>query len=150
MPGALAKVYLDAFPDQAYAGRVARIWPTANRQKATIEVRVTFDEPDERLRPEMGARIVFLPPGREAAGETGEDRPERVIVIPEESLVRIDGQEGVFTVERDVATFKALTLGERGGGRVTVELGLADGERIVLAPPAALHSGDRVRLAESP
>ena len=57
--GAPASVYLDAFPDRLYTGRVSRVWPTADKQKATVEVRVVLDEPDERLRPEMGVRIVF-------------------------------------------------------------------------------------------
>ncbi|MCA9001611.1 MAG: HlyD family secretion protein, partial [Planctomycetes bacterium] len=64
--GAPAVLYLDAFPDVALAGRVDRIWPTANRQKATVEVRVTFDELDARVRPEMGLRVVF---------STGEKQP---------------------------------------------------------------------------
>jgi multidrug resistance efflux pump len=54
-----ASIYLDAFPEKAYAARVDRIWPTANRTKATVEVRVAFLERDERLRPEMGVRVVF-------------------------------------------------------------------------------------------
>src|SRR5690606_7887824 len=49
--GAPARVFLDAFPERPYAGEVSRVWPTADRQKATVEVRVRLLEPDQRLRP---------------------------------------------------------------------------------------------------
>src|SRR6185436_6114369 len=62
-PQAGARLYLDAYPDKPYKGRVDRIWPTANRTKATVEVRVTFLERDDRLRPEMGVRVVFSAEG---------------------------------------------------------------------------------------
>jgi multidrug resistance efflux pump len=54
-----AEVYLDAFSKEKFNGTVERIWPTANRQKATIEVRVRLETIDPRMRPEMGARVVF-------------------------------------------------------------------------------------------
>lgn len=146
--GAAAQVFLDAYPSQPYTGRVSRIWPTANRQKATVEVRVTLDALDERLRPEMGVRVVFSPAdGAEAAPVAAPDA-EPPILIPEEALVRVDGVEGVFALERDVARFVPLRLGERRAGQALVLEGLSGGERIVLSPPIDLNGGDRVRLEE--
>ena len=59
--GRPAEVYLDAFSTERFEGTVARIWPTANRQKATVEVRVRLELIDPRMRPEMGVRVVFPP-----------------------------------------------------------------------------------------
>jgi RND family efflux transporter MFP subunit len=142
--GEPANVYLDAYPQSVYAGRVERIWPTANRQKATVEIRISFDEPDERLRPEMGVRVVFSPREPQAAdGEAAE-----VVLIPVASVVRLDGRAGVFVLERDVARWRAVELGAERGKRVAVASGLAGGELVVASPPPNLADGDRVRLQE--
>jgi multidrug efflux pump subunit AcrA (membrane-fusion protein) len=159
--GGAATIYLDAYPDRAYSGRVDRIWPTANRQKATVEVRVRLLEPDERLRPEMGLRLVFHPPGEPSPAERAAPPPAAeaaaaaagragaapAILVPQEAVVRIDGRDGVFVLERDVVRFTALELGERRSGRVSVRSGLEPGQRIVVDPPLTLRSGDRVRAA---
>ena len=147
--GAAAQVFLDAWGDRPYAARVDRIWPTANRQKATVEVRVTFLQPDERLRPDMGARVVFLPP--EAAAPRQNGAPvERALLVPEQALCRREGQEGVFVLEGDVARFRPLQAGEQKGGRRAVQGGLLRGESIISPPPAALRDGDRVLPEEAP
>ncbi len=145
--GAPARTSLDAYPEHAYTGRVLRIWPTANRQKATVEVRVGFDAPDERLRPEMGARVVFTPAEAPAEDATqGQALPR--IVIAKGAVVLIDGKTHVFVLERDVARLREIVLGDERSGRVVVERGLSDGERIVEAPPDSLQDGERVRVVE--
>lgn len=143
--GAPAQIYLDAYPDQAYAGRVDRVWPTANRSKATVEVRVVFEKTDERMRPEMGARVVFL-------DKRGETKPtaaaaESSISIPSEAIVRIDGADSVFVLERDIARVRRVTLSDDRSGQRVVKDGLSGGELLVLAPPTSLVDGQRVRIA---
>ena len=144
--GAPASIFLDAWPGEAYPGRVLRIWPTANRQKASIEVRVGFDAIDERLRPEMGARVVFTREGASDAEAAGP--PSGSLLVPTSALVRSDGARGAFVLERQSVRFRALTLGEERGGKVLVEAGLEDGELIVLAPPPSLTDGERVFVDE--
>jgi RND family efflux transporter MFP subunit len=138
-----ARIWLDAWPDKSYPGKVDRIWPTANRSKATVEVRIVFLERDERLRPEMGARVVFLDADQPA------DKPapsaEAVILVPQEALVRIDGVDQVFVLERDTVRLRRVTLGEDRAGRRVVSQGLSDGETIVLGAPPTLRDGQRVR-----
>lgn len=146
--GAPARVFLDAFPDQPYAGEVSRIWPTADRQKATVEVRVRLLEPDQRLRPEMGVRVVFLPEGAEAPAQ-GTEPAELALLVPEAALVRDKGRVNVFVLERDVVELRPLEIGPRRGGRVAVRSGLREGERVVLEPPPGLVNGDRVQLEEA-
>jgi RND family efflux transporter MFP subunit len=144
--GAPAEVFLDAFPDRAYRGQVDRIWPTANRQKATVEVRVKLREPDDRLRPEMGVRVVFL---AEAAEPSELPEAAAKILVPEAAVVVVGGRSGVFLLERDVARFQKLEIGERKNTRVEVKSGLRAGQRIVLDPPPSLQDGDRVLVAGS-
>jgi HlyD family secretion protein len=140
-----ANVYLDAYPDRRYEGVVKRIWPTANRQKATVEVRIGFTSPDERLRPEMGVRVVFAPKQTASAS----DGPAvESILIPVDALVAIEGRRGVFVLERDVVRWRELELGEERSGRVLVSSGLTDGERIVAQPSNSLSDGQRVLTQE--
>ncbi len=144
--GAPADVFLDAFPDDRYEGVVDRIWPTADRQKATVEVRVRLVRRDDRLRPEMGVRIVFRDAAAAGSADPSVDR-RAAILVPESAVVEIAGRTGAFVLERDVVTFIAVAAGERKAGRVAIADGLAAGQRIVLDPPASLRSGDRVRIA---
>jgi RND family efflux transporter MFP subunit len=139
--GTPAHVFLDAYPDRRYEGTVDRIWPTANRQKGTVELRVRLASPDDRLRPEMGVRVVFLPP--EAVLVPSE---EPVVLVPESAVMRADGRTGVFELTGDVARWRPVDLGERRGARVVVRQGLEGGERLVDAPPAEIEDGTRVRV----
>lgn len=143
--GAPARIFLDAYPGRAYRGRVDRIWPTANRQKATIEVRVAIEDPDERLRPEMGARVVFLEPGSTPDGSDPDARSVgRVLLIPADAVIRHDGADAVFVLERDVARLRGVELGERLSDRVAVIRGLEVNERVIRRPPATFVDGQRV------
>jgi RND family efflux transporter MFP subunit len=143
--GAPADVFLDAFPDDRYEGIVDRIWPTADRQKATVEVRIRLLKKDDRLRPEMGVRVVFRAADAEAPANVAS---KRTIVVPEQSLVQVGGKTGAFVIERDVVHFAAVDAGERRGGRVAIDAGLSPGQRIVLDPPPSLQDGGRVRLVD--
>jgi len=143
--GAPASIFLDAYPEGGYEGQVLRIWPTANRTKATVEVRVGFRASDARLRPEMGARVVFRA-GSTPPADAAPAGPPR-IVVPQSAVVTIDGRPHVFVLERDVARVRAVVLGEVRSGRVVIESGLASGERIVDGPPDTLRDGERVRMA---
>lgn len=138
--GERARIYLDAYPQKPYPGRVDRIWPTANRTKATVEVRVEFEQRDELLRPEMGVRVVFG--GDES--KPLEMEADAVIFVPTSAIVKIAGQSGVFVVERDSVRFAPVTLGDERAGRVVVQSGITEGESVVTAPPARLKDGDRV------
>jgi len=146
--GGPAQIFLDAYPGKAFGGRVDRVWPTANRSKATVEVRIAFLEQSELLRPEMGVRVVFLPEGDEGdeAQPATSEEPQKALLISEDALVRLDGELGVFVVERDLVSFRRLDLGDRRAGKIEVSSGLEEGERIVLDPPATLESGSRVLL----
>jgi RND family efflux transporter MFP subunit len=144
--GAAVSVYLDAWPDRRYKGRVRRVWPTANRQKATVEVRVAIEDPDDKLRPELGARVVFTAPEPSNGAAAAPEEPS--LLIGRGAIVRVDGADGVFVLERDVVRWRRVTLGPERSGRVVVKSGLEAGEQIVSEPPVSLDDGDRVRIKE--
>ncbi len=145
--GRPAEVYLDAFATERFEGTVRRIWPTANRQKATIEVRVGLATIDPRMRPEMGARVVFTPAEVASAGSTGgeEGGTGPQLLVPASAIVTRSQGRGVFVVEGGVARFRAVTAGEPKGRRAAIESGVAAGEVVVTAPAADLQDGARVR-----
>ncbi|MBL8841298.1 MAG: efflux RND transporter periplasmic adaptor subunit [Planctomycetes bacterium] len=147
--GAPATIFLDAFPDRGYAGEVTRIWPTANRSKATIEVRVRFAAPDERLRPEMGARVVFR--SKDAAPLAESAPAPKGVLVPERALRQGAAGPIVWVVRGgDAVQQVAVAASEASGGRVLVTKGLAPRDRVVVDPPAGLADGDRVRSKEKP
>jgi RND family efflux transporter MFP subunit len=145
--GRPARLFLDAFPEEPYDGRVDRIWPTANREKATVEVRVKFVNPDERLRPEMGVRVVFLPPGKELtpAASLGGAK----LMLPKGALVEREGRRGAFRLVDGKARFVSLELGLEQAGRHEVLAGLEAGDKVLLEPPADLKDGARVSIKAS-
>jgi RND family efflux transporter MFP subunit len=144
LQGGSAQIYLDAYPGEPYPGTVERIWPTADRTKATVEVRLSFARPDERLRPEMGVRVVFLPPGASGQADEPEAAPA-ALLIPEAALVRADGADAVFVLERGQVRLQPVEVSAREASRAAIASGLEEGERVVLDPPASLDDGDRVR-----
>jgi multidrug efflux pump subunit AcrA (membrane-fusion protein) len=161
--GAACAVFLDADPDRKLPGSVDRIWPTADRQKATVEVRIVLLQRSEILRPEMGVRVVFLqdapqpdkpsdnPSGDlsgNPSGDTGAAPRAGLLLVPETALVEAGGRVSAFVLERDTVRLQELRIGERKNGRAAVESGLRAGQRIVLEPPPTLRDGDRVRLAD--
>lgn len=146
--GADARIYLDAFPETFYPGRVDRIWPTANRTKATVEVRVAFLQRDDKLRPEMGVRVVFATQPTPQAGEvvgTSNLPPEARIMIPVGCVVRTEGKSAVFVHENGVVRRRDVELGAERAGRVVVLAGVSPGEEIVVDPAPELADGLRVR-----
>jgi RND family efflux transporter MFP subunit len=145
--GRPARLFLDAFPDEPYDGQVDRIWPTANREKATVEVRVRFLSPDDRLRPEMGVRVVFLPPGRELEASRASAGP--LLMLPKAALVERGGKRGAMRLEDGRARFVVLELGPEQAGRLEIKSGLEPGDQVLLDVPAELADGARVSIRAS-
>ncbi|QDU69398.1 efflux RND transporter periplasmic adaptor subunit [Engelhardtia mirabilis] len=146
--GRPARVFLDAYPERPYSGSVDRIWPTADRQKATVEVRVRFDTRDADLRPEMGVRVVFLDDDDIAALDAAARGETPPLLLPRQALVERGGLQGVYMVDGGVARFREVhTDGERDGRPIVVS-GVQEGEQIVAAPPEGLADGDVVKVAD--
>src|SRR5688500_15928274 len=136
-------IVTDAYPDKKYKGVVDLISPEANRQKATVQVRVKVLDPDELLKPAMNATVSFLTSdGSSAAQETNDWAQHRAVRVPA-SAVR-DG--AVFVVQNGKAVRRAVTIaqGARNGRDVEVRTGLIGGEDVIVSPPETLRDGARV------
>jgi RND family efflux transporter MFP subunit len=139
--GQPARITLDAYPDTSFAGRVRQVVPTADRQKATVLVKVSILDRDPRILPEMGAKVVFET--RQAQVATA---PRRVFV-PQAALVQAGGRASVWVMENGTVRQQAVDVGPSRGDRVEVRQGLLGGESLVLSPPAGLKDGSKVKLA---
>ena len=139
--GQPARITLDAYPDTSFVGRVRQVVPTADRQKATVLVKVSILDRDPRILPEMGAKVVF-----EAHGGQVVAAPRRVFV-PQAALVQSGGRASVWVMENGKVRQQAVDVGPARGDRIEVRQGLLGGENLVLSPPAGLKDGIKVKLA---
>lgn len=138
-------VTTDAYPDRKYEGVIEEISPEANRQKATVQVKVKIQAPDEYLRPEMNASVAFQAKHEVRTGSSS-DRVEAkpVITIPA-SAVR-DGS--VFIIVDGKAVRREVKVGRTTSQGVQIEIGLIGGEDLIVAPPANLKDGQKVRVKQ--
>ena len=132
-------VTTDAFPDRKYDGFIKEISPEANRQKATVQIKVKVVKPDDYLRPEMNASVAFLAERKPESASNVHTKP--VVLVPS-SAVR-DG--AVFVLLDGKALKRAVKTGAANGASVRIEDGLIGGEDLIVAPPAGLKDGDKVR-----
>jgi HlyD family secretion protein len=127
---------LDAYPDFQIPARVITTIPSADRQKATVLVRIAFIELDPRILPDMGVKVTFLRDSEDAAPAA---RP--VTLVPK-SAVKTDGKQSyAFVVVNDRVDRRAITTGGADGDRVEVTAGLNAGERVVVSAPPELSAG---------
>jgi len=146
-PRQKASVTTDAFPDRRYDGIIDEVSPEANRQKATVQVKVRVLHPDNYLRPEMNASVAFLAEKKPQEAKADE---KPVIVIPSSAVK--NGAVFVISnekaVRRPVKTGLTVTLpGNKSG--VRIDQGLIGGENLILNPPEDLKDGDRVKAKNS-
>jgi RND family efflux transporter MFP subunit len=148
---------LDAYPDWRIPAHVITLIPTADRQKATVKVRIGFEGLDERILPDMGVKVAFLEP--RGTAENGAPAAESDAAEPTALLVPLqavretsdDGTRGVVFVPRgESVERRAVRLGAASGNEIQVLAGLAAGERVVVEGPADLAAGDRIHIEEAP
>ena len=140
---------LDAYPDWRIPARVKAVVPAADRQKATVRVRVEFLERDPRVLPEMGISVRFLEPGSDAAGDATNGAPKRLPAVPADAVFERGGRDYVWRIDHDRVELRAVELGARTGRGVVVTAGVSPGDRLVAdADGAELDDGARVRVVE--
>jgi RND family efflux transporter MFP subunit len=140
--GQSARITLDAYPDTSFAGRARQVVPTADRQKATVQVKVSILDRDPRILPEMGAKVEFV---RAESNGRVESAPVRVLA-PTKAVVNSGAGASVWIVTEGRAQSRAVDVGPERGERVEIRKGLQGGESLILGAPASLKSGDRVRV----
>jgi len=130
---------LDAYPDWSIPCHVIAIIPTADRQRATVEVRVGFDELDERILPDMGVKVAFQDGVNAAPGRAG-------VLIPQSAIHENNGKQYVWRVVDGVVERMAVaTAGERGK-EILVTTGISGGDKVIVNAPVDLQNGARVRV----
>ena len=123
---------LDAYPEWSIPGKVIAIIPTADRQKATVKVRVGFDKLDARILPDMGVKVAFKGARSSIAGS---------ITIPKATLKKLEGRDFVWVVNSDKLERLSVTPGPVTGDDAIITSGLKGGEKVVLRGPDKMVEG---------
>jgi multidrug efflux pump subunit AcrA (membrane-fusion protein) len=150
--GEPARITLDAYPDTSFRGTVRMIVPTADRQRATVQVKVSILDHDPRILTEMGARVEFLEAARSSASATGApgtnappSRPR--VTVPAEAVRTDGGATVVWLVSDGRLERRAVDAGPVSGGMREVRSGLVGGELLLLSGVANPAAGLKVKVA---
>jgi HlyD family secretion protein len=143
-----AEVKLQAYPDVTYKGRLRQIFPSADRAKAIVEVRVSILTADAHVKPEMTASVTFQEPTRPRAGSPGASTQPALpgALVPKRAVTDQGGGPAVWVVTTGTASRRAVVLGADRIDQVEVRTGLAPGETVILNAPASLTDRQRVRI----
>ena len=136
------EIVLDAYPGTRYPGVVGKIVPTADRAKATVMTKIRFLQRDERVLPEMSAKVTFLSQRTAAPSMTSEKK----VVLPLTALADRGGKKVAFVLREDTVAETPVELGQTLGSLREVLSGVAVGERVVVNPPPDMATGMKVKL----
>ncbi len=140
--GQKTEIRLDSHPDKAFSGKVDEISPVADRQKATVQVKVKVNEPDENVRPDVNARVTFL---KDPASTPGQPATAGVW-ITEKAVLKDGEQQYVYVMQGGFADRREIKVSDKGEKGLRVIQGLKDGELLILEPLAKLAEGAKVEL----
>ena len=139
-PGQEVTAVLDAYPDWQIPCRVRTIIPTADRQKATVKVRISFKKLDPRILPDMGVKVSFLG----EAPKTAQVAP--ALAIPQNAVRDESGQKIVFLVKDNRVERRAVKIGANSGSETEILAGLVAGDTVVVGGPADLRDGQAIDI----
>ena len=132
---------LDSYPDWKIPAKVIAIIPTADRQKATVKVRVGFEQLDPRILPDMGVKVAFQGAGGLAASNA-------VVAVPKGAVHEQSGQDIVWVARNGRAELRSVAIGASNGDDIAIKNGLATGEKLIVSDPAKLVEGGPVKEAQ--
>jgi RND family efflux transporter MFP subunit len=144
--GQPAKITLDAYPDTSFRGRVRQVVPTADRQRATVQVKVSIVDRDPRILPEMGARVDFLDTARVASGAATAGAPR--FRLPAAAVRELNGATVVWLIRGGRLESRAVEAGPVSGGFREISSGLAGGELLLTGGVDEPKAGMRVKVAQ--
>lgn len=141
-PEQICEIALDAYPQQRYPGRVDKIVPTADRAKATVLVKIKFKAYDQRVLPEMGAKITFLAPGSSGTATSS----QAVLALPAAAVANHNSRQVVFQIKNDRALAVPVTTGQRLGTLIEIKDGLKEGDKVIAKVDDDIHDGSKVSV----
>jgi RND family efflux transporter MFP subunit len=136
---------LDAYPDWRIPSHVITTIPSADRQKATVKVRIAFEQLDPRILPDMGVKVAFL----QDAPAAGQASAAPRVLVPKAAVRNADGHSIVFVLRDDRVERRAVRVGLDAGDQIELVSGVSAGERVVVDGPPTLKDGDKVRVQQS-
>ncbi len=143
-PGQPCRVEVDALPGQSMGARIRMIQPTANRQKATVQAKVSILRPLPQVRPDMTAKVTFLKTGEKTAMPKAPPR----IYVPESTVVKRGNDTGVWSVETGgMLRWLPVETAPGSPGQLEIKRGLAGNESLVLKPAPNLKEGSKIMPA---
>jgi RND family efflux transporter MFP subunit len=143
-PDQPCEITLDAFPETRYRGIVHKIVPTADRAKATVLTKVRFLERDERVLPEMRAKVSFLTKEIDKAAASAPPKTS----VPASAIATRDGKKVVYVVRGESVDEVPIVLGESLGTGIEVKQGVSAGEKVVIHPPEKLSNGSKITVKQ--
>jgi len=135
------EIQLDALPDARFRGTVSRMVPTVDRAKATVTVKIRFIDKDERVLPEMSAKVAFL------SQEVPPDQRNRRTVVTPAAIVERDGRRVVYVLDNGHAVERPIQTGAKLGEAIEIVQGLEPGAKVILRPPPKLRDRAPVSAA---
>ena len=141
-PEQQCEITLDAYPQQRYPGYVTSIVPTADRAKATVLVKIKFKKYDQRVLPEMSAKISFLTIGYKAEGADH----KLLLTAPEAAVARRAGRAVVYQIRDDRAVEVAVSTGQKLGGLIEIKGGIKEGDKIIAKVDDRIEGGAKVAV----
>lgn len=134
---------LDAYPEDRYSAHVRTVIPSADRQKATVKVRISFDKLDDKILPDMGVKVAFL---SDEPPKKADRAPEAKAIIPK-AAVRHDGDKSYVLAVRDSKVERrGVSLGVERGDDIEVIAGVLPGDSLITKGPESLKEGQNVEV----
>jgi RND family efflux transporter MFP subunit len=146
-PGQDVKAILDAYPDRVIPSKVRTVIPTADRQKATVKVRISILNLDQYnfILPDMGVKVSFEGPAEAAPAKKG---PEALSYVPKSAVRNESGTSFVFLVRDGKVERRAVSVGLDRGTDVAIMAGVSPGDSLVVKGPENLHDGEKVEIRQ--
>ncbi len=146
--GQQARITLDAYPDTAFRGTVRQVVPTADRQRATVQVKVAIVDRDPRILTEMGAKVEFLAPPRPAPLGAAQPVERPRIIVPAEAVRSANGHDVVWIVRDGRLQSRDVDAGPVSGNFREIRSGLSGGEQLLVGGIETPREGQRVKLSQ--
>jgi RND family efflux transporter MFP subunit len=139
-----AEINVQAIPNHTYKGTLRQVIPTADRTKATVQVKVSILDKDKLIKPEMSCNVTFLEPAKKGAQKDA--APGRIVTVPKDAVITKNGRQLVFVIEDNKAHETQVTTGNELKGQIIVKSGLVGTETIVSNPPQKLQDGSAIKV----